>query len=73
MRPDDLEAIVTLLELAAIYLTPEPGSEFTRDELLAKAHEVAGDELPFRDSDALIVLASSRFLKRRPGGMLCLR
>jgi hypothetical protein len=63
-QPKDLEAIVTLLHLAAIDLTPTPGSTFTVDELVAKARELGGDEVVIEEADVRIVLGKPGFLKR---------
>jgi hypothetical protein len=71
-QADDLEAIVMLLELAAIYLTPEPGVHFTEDELLDKARAIAGEEISLNKKDAAIVLGKAKFL-RKDGKRLQLR
>lgn len=63
-HPEDLEAIVTLLELAAIFLTPVPGATFTRSQLVAQAREIGGDDIPVKARDVTIVLDHVRFLKR---------
>lgn len=65
--PHDLEAIVTLLELGAIFLTDEPDSDFTFDELLAQARAISGDDFFLEETDARIVLANSSFLKKSKG------
>ncbi len=54
-QPHDLEAIITLLELAAIFLTNAPGDQFTYEQLLAQARELAGDDFVLEDADAKIV------------------
>lgn len=68
-QPHDLEAIVTLLELAAIYLTPAPGTQFTYPQLLAQARELAGTDFVLEDIDAQIVFdnLSSVFKKEGKG------
>jgi hypothetical protein len=60
----DLEAIVTLLELAAIYLTHTPDSDFTVEDLFAEARRIGGDELLLEESDVRIVLGKAGFLKK---------
>jgi len=65
-QPRDLEAIVTLLEVAAIELTSEPGAEFTEDELIRQARDIGGD-LAIEESDAKIVLDKAAFLKKLKG------
>lgn len=60
----DLEAIVTLLELAAIYLTSTPDSDFTADQLLNEARRIGGGDLPLEESDVQIVLGKAGFLRK---------
>ena len=60
----DLEAIVTVLELAAIYLTPVPESEFTAEDLFAEARNIGGEELPLEEHDMQIVLDHADFLEK---------
>jgi hypothetical protein len=69
----DLEAIVTLLELAAVYLTPTPDATFTVEELLIEAHRLGGDEVRIEVDDVKIVLGKAGFLKKLKGGLLCLK
>jgi hypothetical protein len=63
-HPRDLEAIVTLLELAAIDLTPKPETEFTRDDLLARVRSIAGPDFELVDGDVAIVLKTWRGVRR---------
>lgn len=63
----DLEAIVTLLELAAITLTSNPSSTFTKEELLTCARDYTGSDVEIRDSDIDIVLEKASFLKGERG------
>lgn len=65
--PRDLEAIVTIILVAAIELTPNEGSEFTFDELMVQIHQYSGSEPAFREIDVSIVLNSSKLLRKRPG------
>lgn len=58
----DLEAIVTLLEVAALSLTTEEGATFTRDRLIAEARDIGGPEIDLRDEDIDIVLTKQSFL-----------
>ena len=69
----DLETIATVLELAAICLTDTPDSSFTEKELLAKAHELAGEGCNLRDIDIKIVLGKAGFLKKVGKGRLRLK
>jgi hypothetical protein len=63
-HPRDLEAIVTLLELAAIYLTPSPGTEFTLQELMDQVRIIGGEKLAIDEKDVSIVLGKASFLKK---------
>ena len=69
----DLEAIVTTLEVAAIFLTPTPGATFTRQRLLEEAQKLNGDEVKLREEDLKIVLKKHGFVKSVGGGKLCIR
>lgn len=69
MRGDDLEAIVLLLELGAIDLSPTTEATFTFDELLARATEIGGD-LTLCERDVRIVLSHLKTIRRIPGGRL---
>jgi hypothetical protein len=70
-HPKDLEAIVTLLELAAIFLTPKPGTMFTFDALIEQAHEISGPDCLIDPRDARIVLPFMKSIRKRGRG-LCL-
>jgi hypothetical protein len=65
--PDDLEALVTLLELGSIVLTTAADQTFTQAELLAAAHELAGPEMQLNEQDLEIVLSGCKFLERVEG------
>lgn len=69
----DLEAIVMLLEIAAIYLTPKPNTEFTFEQLLYQANEIGGGEIVIDAVDAKIVLDSSNILGKSSGGKFYLK
>lgn len=73
LQGNDLEAIVTLLELAAIYLTPVPGKEFTWDALFSQVRTIGGDEITIDERDALIVVGYVKFLKKVSGNRFCLK
>jgi hypothetical protein len=60
----DLEAIVVLLELAAIYLASTPEAEFTLEELLSQVRTIGGDEIGIEEGDVKIVLDKASFLKK---------
>lgn len=64
---------MTLLELAAIYLTDGPEATFTEDEILDQAVALGGVEVPLDREDARIVLRASRFVARSRDGRLRLR
>ena len=65
----DLEAIVTLLEVAALTLTTEPGGTFTFEELVHEARAIGGDEVKLDDRDIKIVMEKANFVERRGGEM----
>jgi hypothetical protein len=73
MQGTDLEAIVLLLELGAIELTPCAGTRFTFEQLLIEARRYGGDEITLDERDVKIVMPFMRkILKKLPGGFLCL-
>jgi len=59
----DLEAIVTILQLAAIDLTPTTGAQFTVAQLLERARDLGGD-VDIDEDDIMIVLGKAGFLKK---------
>jgi hypothetical protein len=68
-QPRDLEYIVTLIQIAAIYLTPEPGTLFTYEQIFNQAKELAGEEFPLEETDFKIVMANyPSLLKKEKGG-----
>jgi hypothetical protein len=67
MDPTDLEAIVVLLEIAAILLTDSPESRFTEAELFARARELGGDECPINERDMRIVFTHMRSIIKKRG------
>lgn len=71
MRGDDLEAIVLLLELGAIELSPSAGATFSFDELLAQANEIGGD-VRLEERDVRIVLPYMKTIKRAGRLRYCL-
>lgn len=61
-----LEIATALLQLAAIFLTPDPDATFTRDELVAEARRLAGDKLTLSDvSFATVFRGEPPFLKKK--------
>jgi hypothetical protein len=64
--PRDLEVLVTLLQLAAIELTPSTNTLFTERQLFDQAMALGGDELGVVRSDLRLVLRFSKFLGRGP-------
>lgn len=60
----DLEAIVTLIELAALELSPESEVTFTRDALLETARMFGGPHIDILEKDFDIVLRKSSFIKK---------
>lgn len=73
IQSKDLEAIVTLLEVAALSLTPDSDATFTYEELLKEAQELGGDDLTIEEADVKIVLEKASFLKKLPGKRLRLK
>lgn len=63
----DLEAIVTMLELSAIILSPNSDSMFTREELFREANSL-GTDVCFLNSDMSIVLGMGGIVQRVKGG-----
>ena len=70
-QPRDLEYVVTLMQLAAIYLTNAPSDRFTYQQLFDQAKELAGDEFKLEEVDFKIVFDNypSLFIKEK-GGLL---
>jgi hypothetical protein len=68
----DLEALVTLLEVAALSLTVNQETTFTIGELLKEARELGGPGITIEAEDVKIVLKKASFLKKA-GTRLSLR
>lgn len=66
--PKDLGMIATLLEVAALSLTSEPGKVLTIGDLIREAQEFGGQDVPFDENDVKIVLHKVGFLKKVAGG-----
>lgn len=60
----DLEAIATLLEVAALSLTTTPNATFEFDDLIGEARELGGKEMSIDERDAKIVLSKASFVRR---------
>ncbi len=73
LDPRDLEAIITLIELAALELTTAPGESFTREKLIETIREYAGDDIKIEEKDVDNVLGKGGPLKKVPGGRFVLR
>jgi hypothetical protein len=71
--PKDLETIVTMLQLAAIFLTPTTGTIFTLQQLLDQVRQLCGKDLLIEEKDIMIVLANSSFLKKLSGQRFILK
>jgi hypothetical protein len=71
-RGDDLEAIVVLLELAAIQLATTPEATFTLDQLLDEARSIGGSDIEIDKKNAKIVLEKAKFI-RKQGSLFQLR
>lgn len=72
-RARDLEAIVTLLEVAALSLTTEPGKTFTIEQLIAEACDIAGEHVSLRDIKIVLEKGKTSFLRRVGGKQYCLK
>jgi hypothetical protein len=62
--PKDLEVIVTLLEVAALSLTPKAGSKFSLDQLMNEAQVLTGNDVKLDEKDVKTVLGKARFVKK---------
>jgi hypothetical protein len=71
-QPHDLETIVVLLQLAAISLTPTPGTLFSYQELLIQARQLAGDFV-LEDTDAKIVFQGLSCFKKEKKKLFSLK
>jgi hypothetical protein len=66
-RARDLEAIITLLELAALSLTTAPGTTFTIEQLIEEARDTAGDDISLRDVNIVLKKGKTAFLQHVAG------
>ena len=65
----DLESIVTVLEVAALDLTEAPGDMFTKEQLYERAREVIGPEMRLDEVDLDIVFRRMGYaFQKIPGG-----
>ena len=62
--PKDLGVIVTVLEVAALSLTNEPGKTFSFDQLMHEARDIGGKDLELDERDIKTVLKKASFLKK---------
>jgi hypothetical protein len=60
----DLEVIKTLLEVAALSLTPKEGSKFKLDQWMNEAQELTGNEIKLDEKDVKNVVGKARFVKK---------
>jgi hypothetical protein len=67
VNPKDLEAIITLLEVAALTLTTENGDTFALEELINEARELGGHKIDIDERDVKIVLGKQGFLVKVGG------
>ena len=71
-HPQDLEYLVSLLEIAALGITIDR-SEFSAEELIAAVHEYE-DPVVIQDDDLKIVLPyCTHLFSKLPNGMLALK
>jgi hypothetical protein len=64
VSPKDLGVIVTLLEVAALSLTPKPGAKFTFEQLIHEARDIGGENLYLDEKDVKTVLKKARFVRK---------
>lgn len=69
----DLEVLVTLLEIAALSLTDNPDSQFTKDELFKEVRGLAGGEYLVQSVDLETVIKGCSFLHKTGNGKMALR
>jgi hypothetical protein len=72
-NPKDLETIVVMLQLAAIFLTPSAGTIFTIQQLLDQVRELGGDDLVIEEKDIMIVLPGCSFLRKEKNGSFSMK
>ncbi|HUD50757.1 hypothetical protein [Parvibaculum sp.] len=65
----DLEALVTLLEVAALSLTDSPETAFTVERLLEEARDLGGEGIEIDERAAKIILQKASFLEMHSGKM----
>lgn len=70
VSPRDLEAIVTMMDIAALCLTDEAGATFTFEQMFAQMNELSG--LQFEERDVRTVLATYPMIAKQ-GSQLSLR
>jgi hypothetical protein len=69
----DLGVIVTLLEVAALSLTPKPGATFSFEQLVGEARELGGEHFDLNEKDVKNVLKKARFVKKTDKGQYLLK
>ena len=62
-----LEAIITLLELAALSLTTAPGATFTIEQLIEEARDIVGNDISLRDVNIVLKKGKTAFLQHVAG------
>ena len=72
-RIDDLEAIVLLLELAAMALSDKSTTSFTTAQLYKEACTIAGNDATIDVEDVQIIVDNATFLKRERKNVFTLR
>lgn len=66
-HPKDLQALATLLEVAALSLTTSEKSNFTLEQLLEETRKFGGEDFAFEEEDLKVVLSESRFIRMDSG------
>lgn len=72
VSPRDLEAIVTVMDIAALCLTNAPDDTFTFEQLFAEMNNLGGPDLQFEERDVRTVLATYPMIAKQ-GSQLSLR
>lgn len=73
MQPDDLEAIVTLIDLASVLLTPDLGATFTFDDLMREINDLTEGEVVIDPRDVQIVLPHVKTIEHLEDGKMRLK
>jgi hypothetical protein len=65
----DLEAILTVLEVAALCLTSEGNATFTLQQLIAEAQHIGGTDIILDEKDVILILCQLEYLQKTEEGL----